>query len=79
MLSTLIRTHSPISKEKERGRECENPTQFYLDDTGNALGKCRKDGIQKGKYIELKNGVGGGLEQKKRNRKRKCINISTAK
>lgn len=71
MLSTLIRTHSPISKEKERARECENPTQFYLDDTGNALGKCRKDGIQKGKYIELKNGVGGGvLEQKKEQKKK---------
>lgn len=69
MLSTLIRTHSPISKEKERGRECENPTQFYLDDTGNALGKCRKDGIQKGKYIELKNG--GGLEQKKKKKQKK--------
>lgn len=71
MLSTLIRTHSPISKEKERGRECENPTQFYLDDTGNALGKCRKDGIQKGKYIELKNGVRRGDWSKKKKKQKK--------
>lgn len=54
-------TQSNKQKEKretdrERG---ENLTQFYLDDTKcvGREGKSRRDGRQKGKYTELKNGV----------------------
>lgn len=61
-------------KEKKRGRE--NLTQFYLDDTGRALGGRESEGRmedRKRKYIELKNRVRGGKGAKK------CIYISIVK